>query len=289
MQLTDPSGILCCLALEKYLGTAPPTSGDSDTPSVRARYLKRLHETWISASLLENFPEDTANRSDSNAPEELAGSDPDVVSCTSDEHRCFIHDLERSGICGTVPTSAFEDGNISIETKARILQMVMQCSVPSKIAGGGREGGATVAALVSRLAHIRRRARDCTFEERVTLILLARKYNDFLTDAQAQMDKARKIRRREFKVGGVSERKPRTLATTTALNHLAEQQTVMDPKDLKVSVHDGCSLLYIVNNLGHQGLATFPGTTVPPHQFVLNFPAASSCFKLLSRAINSTE
>lgn len=110
-----------------------------------------------------------------------------------------------------------------------------------------------------------------------------------MADAKAQLHEDRMIRRRQFKNKEDLKAKPRMQCTTIALNNLAEQQTVMGVGDLKAYVREGTSLLYLGSILGNHSLATFPWTVVRPHEFVLDFKAASSCFKSLSNPIHPIE
>jgi hypothetical protein len=280
--------------MEKYFRTGPHFPNDvPDTTLLRARYLTRLLETWISASQLEVFTGNgAASRSDPTATELVfLGSDPsgEIEICTSDEHQCFLRDLQRFNDQDGELNRALQDGDLSIESKARILQMVMQCSLPSIEITDTYKEGSTVEGLVARLSTIRRRARKCTFEERITLIHLAQKYQVLVADAHARMTHDRKIRTRQIKNKEVLERKKRKKATTTALENLASKQTLMEAGELKASVQEGISLLHLGGMLGFSSIATFPGTVVRPYEFVLDFTASRLCFKSLSKAIDPTE
>ncbi|KAK5657959.1 hypothetical protein OQA88_2511 [Cercophora sp. LCS_1] len=246
----SPSGIQCCLALEKYLGTAPPTSDSSDPTSLRARYLARLLETRISASQLGIFAgKGTTGQPDPTATE-LIFLQPDptdkVSACAADSHQCFLLDLQKSSGQGEELTLALGDGDPSMEVKARILQMVMQCSLPPiGVTDGYDDKRGTVEGMVAKLGNIRRKAQMCTFEERITLILLAQKHQDLVADARARMLRERSIRRRQFNSEEVPEPKKRIAATTTALENLAKQQTLMEIGELKASVEEGTEPLEI--------------------------------------------
>jgi len=175
-----------------------------------------------------------------------------------------------------------------LETKARILQMVMQCSPPSvEITDPRAEETESIQGLVATLKGIRRRAQQCTFEERITLVLLARKYQDLVADAKAQKTDRRRLRARQAKIKDVTAPITKKFATTIALERLAKQQTLMQAVELKASVDEGISLLYVGGALGYSSIATFPGTVVRPPEFVLDF--AKSCFESLSKPIEPTE
>ena len=272
----------------------PALPGDvSDTTPLRARYLTRLLETWISASQLEVFAGNgIAVRSDpTGAGLVFFEPDPSVETtlCTSDGHHCVLLDLGKCDQGGEL-ARALNDGDLGLEAKARILQMIMQCKLPSfEIADARTKETNSVQGLVTALKGIRRRAQKCTFEERIALVLLARKYQAFLVEAQAYMARERKIRTRQFKNKEALEPKKRKLATTVALEHLTKQQRLVDAGELKAFVQEGNSLLYIGSVLGFSSIATFPGTVVRPHEFVLSFATAKSCFKTLSRPIDPTE
>jgi hypothetical protein len=101
-----------------------------------------------------------------------------VSTCTSDSHQCFLFDLQKFNGQGRELTLALGDDDLSMEVKARILQMVMQYSLLSiGVSDGYNEKGSTVEGLVAKLRNIRQKARRCTFDERITLILLAQKYH----------------------------------------------------------------------------------------------------------------
>ena len=231
----------------------------------------------------------TADQSDPAAAElVILRSDPTEEESTSDGHHSFLQDIRNLDTTNEL-SLAFQDGDLSMEVKARVLQMVMQCSPPSNdLTDGYPEEGNDVKGLVARLRNIHRRVQNCTFQERITLILLARKYQQLVTVARHQMEQERNIRKRLSKTGAV-ERKTRTVPTTTALNNLAKLQTGLEVEELKAYVQEGISLLYIGTKLGYYSLATFPGTAIRPLEFVLDFKTAKSCFGLLSKPINPIE
>ena len=212
----------------------------------------------------------------------------ETTACTSDGHPCFFLGLERFNDQHGELAGALQDGDLGLETKARILQMVMQCSPPSvEITDPRAEETESIQGLVATLKGIRRRAQQCTFEERITLVLLARKYQDLVADAKAQKTDRRRLRARQAKIKDVTAPITKKFATTIALERLAKQQTLMQAVELKASVDEGISLLYVGGALGYSSIATFPGTVVRPPEFVLDF--AKSCFESLSKPIEPTE
>ena len=228
-----------------------------------------------------------ADQPDPTAELQFVQSDlTETASTCPESHQCFLVDL---GNLGGQGKEALEDGDLNMESKARVLQMVMQCSLPpTGPATFYRENRGTVGGLVAKLKNIRQQTQRCTFEERMTLALLAQTYQVMVEEAKTQMLQDRSIRRRQAKNESL-EPKRRQNATTTALKELAKQQTLMEISELKASIDEGVTLLFLGRELGYHILASFPCAVVRPHEFVVSFETARSCFKSLSKPISPTE
>lgn len=217
----------------------------------------------------------------------LFRSDPaEVSTCPSDNHGCFLLDLQKFGNLELLPALE-QDIGLSKETKARVLQMVMQCSAPRNDDTERYDKTTnTVEKLVTKLRKIRQHIRACTFEERMTLLRLAREYLRLEATAKDKITQARKLRRREENL----EPMKRKSAKTYALDSLVEQQSLMSAAELKAAVQDGTSLFTLSRGLGGvYAIATFPGAAVQKHDFALDFASASLHFPSLSRPITPIE
>ncbi|KAK3363902.1 hypothetical protein B0T25DRAFT_528717 [Lasiosphaeria hispida] len=283
------SGIFCCFALEKYLGTVPHTSGDADVISLQARYLTSLLKTWISLSELEVFAgENTADQPDPTG--ELLFVQPystEKVSTCTESHECFLADLETHFPQGG---EGWVNGDLGMEVKARVLQMVMQCSAPpTGPETHHEENQRTVGGLVAKLTNIRQKVQRYTFEQRFTLALLAQKYQGMLEEVSTGLQQSHSIRKRQWATNGSLEPKKRQQASTIALENIATQQTTMTTGDLKACINEGLSLLFLGSTLGYHILATFPCDVIRPHEFAIDFPTTRLCFKSLSKPINPNE
>ncbi|KAK3363990.1 JmjC domain, hydroxylase-domain-containing protein [Lasiosphaeria hispida] len=279
------SSIHCCFALQHYLQTTPHTPTGTDPNSLRARYLAMLLGIWVSSSQLPVLTgEKIADRPDPTA-EPLVHHDPAETAACADSHQCIFRELGKH----SQGKEALKDGNLTLERKARLLQMVMQCSIPLPQAATPEELRGTVGRLVTKLSEIRRSARRCVVEERITLMLLAEQYHIALLHARGQLRSERAIRRREACEGSL-EPKQKITTRTMAYNQLMKEQTLMRLKDLQESVKEGEALRALAFKLGsHSFILTLPSDVVRPHDFVLDFAREGSCFKSLTSPINPVD
>ena len=297
---------MCCLALEKYLGLY---SFKLEPPSLRSYYLRKL----LSAVVFTNHHKDLTGESSKTLVRCNPSLLPDGLcdetahsSATISEKDALAQDLkniphdERASIENALGD---EECQLSLENRARIVQMIMECSnralahihslaqpadpvhglaVPDK-----EDACKTMEYLLKKLDQNKDVLCLPIAEQRTIYMQIAKTFAKAVEQEQQVMKNDRIMQRR----APDGHKRKGEKAETRVFNRFSAAESTEVSRRLKnylrACIITGNNLDYLSSNLGLPILLTFPAATVDPSEFHLLFGSARKRFASLGKRITS--
>ncbi|KAK3371241.1 hypothetical protein B0T24DRAFT_628205 [Lasiosphaeria ovina] len=291
-------GFLVCFCIGLYLGNY--NEGQiAPGPPLRAWYLERLLQQAVAHG--------TAHLSDvSISLVDLPQTASTPLSSTG-LRSCLLQDLKAHSSSGSISFNqlqvALGDDDDSLLSRARILQLVLQCSMPGTCPTVDEYYGVLpdgeIKNILQEIIRIDSVSRRCTVESRIQLSRLGFVVDRELQAITKEMKHAQRIRRREKPdplrrqaqskaQDPHSGRSAMYRVLHRLLGYRPEQEIEMNSlRKLNREVKVGTTLYQISFHLGENILYTFPGSIVKQEDMVLKFPSAT--FKSLTSPIQPSD
>jgi hypothetical protein len=297
---------VCCLALEKYLGLYP---SKSEPPSLRSHYIRRL----LSAVVFTNHHRDLTGESSKNLVRCNPSLLPDGLcdeathsSATTSENDALAQDLEKiphDERASIEKALGDEECQLSLESRARIVQMIMECSnralghihslaqpadpvhdfaIPDK-----ENVCKTMGYLLKKLDQNKDVLCLPIAELRTIYMQIAKTFAKAVEQERRLMKDDRILQRR----APDGHKRKGQMPETRVLDRFSRTESTELSRRLKnrlrACIHTGNNLDYLSSNLGLPILLTFPAATVDPSEFHLLFGSARKRFASLGKRITS--
>lgn len=177
--------------------------------------------------------------------------------------------------------------SIQVPQKARIIQLIMQCSAQCHHEAAIDYGPSETEKVISRVVKTRQNVAQYTIALRHDYMKLASIFAAEINRVADQRQYGKAIRRREANYGLRSRRKRGKSGTTLALESMLGCNTEMSPSDLSRCVRWGNCLTELCAKLGSRCLMTFPGINCA--DLAASLTSAESHFPDLLRPITPEE
>lgn len=302
---------MCCLALEKHLGTYQK---NTEPPSLRGRYLRKLLRAFVFSyhhkELTGDFSPALVLYNSSLLPNNLDLDEiPSSVATLDDLSR----DLETLSNTNLKVALADKDCKLTLQDKARTLQLIMQCSnnaleaefsrpenhvqgPPSEV----RNRHEPMLIVLEEIDRTKSLFDRPTLQQRMLYIKLAKLFSYETRREEKRMRLASLKRKRMRAVGLGATSECRDKCENRVLDRLimaSTQETTSETpgttsKTLRARLMSyiklGSNLDYLCSVLGTGLLLTFPADTCHSCDLSLDFPSARNSLSLLATPIEAS-
>lgn len=281
---------MCCLALEWHLGQYP---FKQEPPSLRSRYLRILLRAVVSSDyhreLVGNAIGNTLQYLEPESSLQEFDVDNASLPVLSSDEQALHRDLELPANAKTLKLAlADTHWPLSLAKKARILQMIMQCSyhaldpIQSRLGPADPAGTMdasepcwdakpTIDQLLQKLEDNKRNFQLPAIKERMLYLQIAVTFKEEVEQERRTMDQDRTLRMRMRSQG---QQLPQKLgqgisSQTRVLNRLAKTSEAQER--LTQYIQLGNNLHFLSSRLGPAILLSFPAYTTLACNFQLPF------------------
>jgi hypothetical protein len=306
--------LVCCLAVEKHLGLYP--SG-TEPPSLRSYYLRKLLGAIVFSYQHRELTNDSSGDlvlfNSSHLPDNscLDAAISSTATTCSETLLLDLASFSNKQLSPHLKDALLDEGcQLTLEEKARILQMIMQCSTDvlkpigrllqpadksqDAAVEGRQDFCSTMLILVEKIDRVKEEFYLPMIQQRMLDIQLAKTFTCEIRLEEERMKQERQIRKRMHAQGMKLIRNKDSGKTAKGrvldrlIHALAEKSPRMSRSRLTVYIRLGSSLDYLSSKLGIGLLLTLPADTTDVCDLHLPFPLAKNAFPSLAKAIEAS-